>query len=297
VNGLRDRALREYGGYDRTVAAARRSRDPGADMAALATIFQNRGLSSDTSFLPDFAIDRALAQMRSSAALAPGSVRRVAIVGPGLELTNKAEGYDFYPEQTIQPFAVIDSLVRLGLARADGLAVTTFDLNPRVNEHIEDAKRRAAAGDPYVITLPLKRSESWTADLEEYWGHLGEAIGTPEATAPVHREDARVRVVRIRPDIVASIAPADLDVVLERLAPLPDDGRFDLVVATNVLVYYDLFEQSLAAANIAAMLRPGGFLLSNTTVYPVAPLEAAAHYLPLAYSDRQRDYVVWYRRR
>jgi hypothetical protein len=31
-------------------------------------------------------------------------------VGPGLDFADKQEGYDFYPLQTIQPFAVIDSL-------------------------------------------------------------------------------------------------------------------------------------------------------------------------------------------
>ena len=50
-----------------------------------------------------------------SHALAAGSVRRVALIGPGLDFTDKAEGYDFYPPQTIQPFALLDSLVRLGL--------------------------------------------------------------------------------------------------------------------------------------------------------------------------------------
>ena len=33
--------------------------------------------------------------------------------------------------------------------------------------------------------------------------------------------------------------------------------RFDLIIATNVLVYYDVFEQSLALANLATMMRRG----------------------------------------
>ena len=44
------------------------------------------------------------------------SVHRVAIIGPGLDFVNKEEGVDFYPTQTIQPFAVIDSLLKLKLA-------------------------------------------------------------------------------------------------------------------------------------------------------------------------------------
>ena len=51
----------------------------------------------------------------------------------------------------------------------------------------------------------------------------------------------------------------DVNIVTERL----DGGAFDLVIATNVFIYYDLFEQALALSNVEAMLRPGGFLLAN----------------------------------
>ena len=60
----------------------------------------------------------------------------------------------------------------------------------------------------------------------------------------------------------------DVNIVLERT----DDGPFDLIVATNILVYYDAFEQSLAVANIAQVLRPGGFLLTNYAVSPLPPV-------------------------
>ncbi len=38
---------------------------------------------------------------------------------------------------------------------------------------------------------------------------------------------------------------------------------FDLVVATNILLYYDLFQQALAKAAIGHMMNPGGVLLVN----------------------------------
>ena len=50
--------------------------------------------------------------------------------------------------------------------------------------------------------------------------------------------------------------------------------RFDLIVATNILVYYDAFDQALALANIAKMLAPGGFFITNYAVSPVAPARA-----------------------
>jgi hypothetical protein len=38
------------------------------------------------------------------------------------------------------------------------------------------------------------------------------------------------------------------------------------VIATNILVYYDHFQQSLATANIARMLNTGGIFLANTVL-------------------------------
>src|SRR5207244_2448165 len=50
-----------------------------------------------------------------------------------------------------------------------------------------------------------------------------------------------------------------LDVAAERL----DGDLFDLVIATNVFPYLDDTNLTLALANIAAMLAPGGVLLHN----------------------------------
>jgi chemotaxis methyl-accepting protein methylase len=38
------------------------------------------------------------------------------------------------------------------------------------------------------------------------------------------------------------------------------------VVATNVLVYYDRFQQGLAMANIARLMNPGGIFLCNSVL-------------------------------
>ena len=94
------------------------------------TLFRERGLSSDTSVFIDFGIEQALDAMKAAGALRAGSVRHVALVGPGLDFADKLDGYDFYPEQTIQPFALIDSLVRLDLADTAGLTVAAFDVSP-----------------------------------------------------------------------------------------------------------------------------------------------------------------------
>ena len=75
--------------------------------------------------------------------------------------------------------------------------------------------------------------------------------------------------MRIRPDVVLACEPIDLNIVLERLN-LASADQFDLIVGTNIFVYYDAFEQTLALENAGAMLKPGGLLLTNDRL-PVVP--------------------------
>jgi hypothetical protein len=66
-----------------------------------------------------------------------------------------------------------------------------------------------------------------------------------------------------------------------------------------VLVYYRRFEQSLALANIAAMMAPGGLLVTNTAVPELnaIPMRRVG-VLRIRYSDApdDSDQMSWYRR-
>jgi hypothetical protein len=292
------RVLNEQAGYARVLESARLLGDPSAEFAERSKLFSNRGLSSDTSLRPCFAIERALISIRDQRLLAPGSVRRVAIIGPGLDFTDKQDGYDFYPQQTIQPFATIDTLLRLRLARAADLRVTTLDLSSRVNDHLKRARARSGTG--YVVQLPRDLQGRWAPETITYWTKFGEHIGVPvtPAAVPMGAGDVKLRAVRIRPTTVSAVTPEDLNIVLQRLE-LSAGEKFDLVIATNILVYYDVFEQSLALTNIQKMLRPDGFLLSNNAL-----LELPGHrmhsvgYETVVYSDKPNDgdHIVWYQR-
>jgi hypothetical protein len=249
---------------------------PGAEeqLSMLSTLYQDRGLAPDTSVQVGNSIERALKVQKEQGFLESGRVRRVAVVGPGLDFTDKLEGFDVYPQQSIQPFAVIDSLVRLGLAAPD-LCLTTFDINPRITLHLENARRKASAGEGYVLQVSLTRDRLGRErhpDVVKYWEVLGRDIGAE--VAPIlptgEAADVRMRAVAVKPAVVTSIEPIDLNIVVER-HEIPLNDRFDLVVATNVLVYYSSFEQSLVLANLARMIRPGGFLVTN---YPVPTSDA-----------------------
>jgi len=89
-----------------------------------------------------------------------------------------------------------------------------------------------------------------------------------------------------------------LNVVYQRL-DLPPADRFDLVVATNILVYYDTFEQCLALANVARMTTVGGLFLSNNAVLelPGSALRSVG-YKTVVFSDQPDDgeHVIFYRR-
>jgi len=292
------RVLNESASYTEILRSARSLGDPSEEFIRRSTLFHDRGLSLDTSWKVNFALEDSLVEMKTRGLLAANSVHRVGVIGPGLDFTDKQEGYDFYPQQTIQPFAVFDTLLRLGLAREDTLTITTLDISRRVSEHLKLARARARTGKGYVVQLPLDPGVHWTRDTLDYWQRLGDQVGTRAVPASVPNSLAgvKVRAVRIRPAIVERTTPADIDIILQRL-DLALEQRFDLLVATNIFVYYDTFEQSLALTSVGAMLKPGGFLLSNNVLLelPGSPVRSAGH-KTTAYSDRSTDgdHIVWY---
>jgi SAM-dependent methyltransferase len=270
--GLRSRVLAENEQYARRAAAASAGSES-EQRAAHATLYRDRGLSTDSSLRIDFALDRTLAAIQERRALS-GRVERVAVVGPGLDFIDKAQGHDRYPVQMIQPFALSDSLLGVGLA--DRPAITALDISARVLDHLRDARERARQGKAYRWTLLLERNNPALAidpEFAAYWRRAGDRLGTP---VPLEIQDVQVRAIDVRPDAVLAIDGVDLNIVFDRISA-PDRSRFDLVVATNVLVYYEPFEQALAVSNMAGMLRPGGLLLTNQPV----PLPATWGLSPL----------------
>ncbi len=294
------RVINENTGYARALEAARLQGDASEEFAARSRLFRARGLSSDTSLLPNYAIEESLKEIKVRGLLAPASVRRVAVIGPGLDFTDKQEGYDFYPQQTIQPFAIMDTLLRLGLAKANGLQVVTFDLSPRVNDHLARARYRAQRGQGYVVQLPRDEQSQWKPDAVRYWERFGDQVGNPvpPVAVPATAGQLNIRAVRIRPGLVTRVLPVDTNIVLQRL-DLPATEKFDLILATNIFVYYDNFDQSLAMMNVEQMLRPDGLMLSNNALLELPFFGVrSAGYATVVYSDRPNDgdHIVWYRR-
>jgi len=221
----------------------------------------------------------------------------VAIVGPGLDFADKEVGFDVYPQQTMQPFAVLDSLKRLGLAPSPGdPEVVLLDISPRIIDHVTQARARAARNIGYTLNLPLPRSTPWLPDVRAYWQRFGNQVGAP-AQAPASKaitDVAELRAVRARPSAVQRMSVLNVNIVTERL----DAEAFDLVIATNVFIYYDLLEQALAMSNVEAMLKPGAFLLANfsapnLTSVTIRPVETTT----TRYAPDILDFIVSYQAR
>jgi hypothetical protein len=195
-----------------------------------------------------------------------------------------------------------DSLVRLGLTRANAVSVSVFDISSGVIDHIQRAHAAARKNKGYVIQLPGDVERPWPPELIDYWRSLGERVGTAVAPIPPRQifQGLETRAVRIRPEVVLACEPVDLNIVIERLN-LPADQRFDLIVGTNIFLYYDAFEQTLALENAGAMLNRGGLLLTNDRLpEALGGSMRQAGVTDVRYGDKDasdHDAVGWYRKR
>jgi hypothetical protein len=272
--------------------------DPVAEFGQRSTLYRTRGLSLDTSLLPNYSVDQALTAMKTRGLLKPGAIRRVAVVGPGLDFADKDVGFDAYPQQTLQPFAVLDSLTRLGLAPSSGdPEIVLLDISPRIIDHVAQARARAVKNTGYTLNLALPTSTPWLPEVRRYWQTFGDRIGAPAAvrTSKAMGGLAEVRAVRARPSVVRRMSMLDVNIVTERL----DKEAFDLVIATNVFIYYDRFEQALALSNVEAMMRPSGLLLANfsaprLTSITLRPIETTTTLYARTANENIRDFIVSY---
>jgi hypothetical protein len=295
------RLAEEQRAYQTKLEAAEKSGDVNQKLSTRGTLYQGRGLSADTSLLVNYALEDTLRALIIKGVLAEGSVRHIAVIGPGLDFTNKHSGYDFYPLQTIQPFAVMETALRLKLGKPEDVEVVTMDLNPGVNAHIAKLARDASASRSYTVQLPRDTAADWPEPAVAYWEHFGEIIGAQAKplSVPQTLGGVTLRAVAIAPRFASRVTPLNLNVVAQS-AELEQGQGFDLVIATNILVYYDRFQQALAMASIAQMMNPGGIFLANDALsaHHVQALEFFdRHTVAFATSGPYGDNVLAYRRR
>jgi SAM-dependent methyltransferase len=224
---------------------ARHAPDP-AD--AVASLYRSRGLSTDTAIEAGYLVSIGIGVMRS---LSPDRrVRRVLVVGPGLDLAPRTGFSDTAPPESYQPWAVADALLALGASKRGELTVVAADVNARVVAHLRREPSRVPAlrkGHGIEETRGLR----FVPEYREYLASIGKALDSAGGL---------------------SVRAEALNIVTERLEGEP----FDLVIATNILPYFDDTELALALSNIAGMLSPGGILLHNDLRRSLPAIAAAA---------------------
>lgn len=227
------------------------------DRSKAAQLYQRRGLSTDTAMEAGYGVHAGLGVLKGLDP--PRKIRRVLIVGPGIDLAPRTGMLEVGPPQSYQPWAVIDALVSLGLSRLEELEVVCGDINPRVVDHLRASSTRAPALR-LVSGIGESGSVRFVPGYREYFATLGRAVGTirPGSRGPAGHLS---KTVAVSPAAAVTLRAEALNIVTERLTGEP----FDLVIATNILPYFGDVELALALSNIAAMLAPGGVFLHNDT--------------------------------
>jgi predicted TPR repeat methyltransferase len=149
------------------------------------------------------------------------------------------------------------------------------------------------------LNLPLPKATPWVPEVRMYWQRFGDQIGAAAAQVPASKtvaDLADIRAVRARPSAVQRLTMMNLNIVTERL----DGEAFDVVIGTNVFIYYDVLEQALAMSNVAAMLKPGGVLLANFSApdlrsITLRPVDTTTTLYARTANEAVRDFIVWYR--
>lgn len=191
--------------------------------------YESRGHSTDTQITANYALWNAFSVLRRAE---PGAkISRVLIVGPGLDIAPRTDLVDRYRPQSYQPYAVAIMLRQLAFAQTP--QIECVDINARVIRFIREFPSRSTRKLEFAAPPGDPEYESWIRSM-------------------------RPLLKAVPGDIAPAITADKLNIITQRL-----DARFDLAIATNVLVYFNDAELLLAIANISAMLRPGGYFIHN----------------------------------
>jgi hypothetical protein len=223
--------------------------------------------------LEDLAMSEALRILKSKGVLPP-KVRRAAVIDPDVNFSGAPDGYDFVPLESIQPFALLEAMERLDLAKAGDVQLSAIALNPFALGHLRSISGKIHSPGRYVLALPLNTTAGWNSAAMSYWNRFGELIGGPAESpqVPAGLQHVNVRSIAVKPQSAGHITVNDLDVVAQTIDTSPGQA-FDIVVAMNAFAGYDRMEQSLALINIAAMMNPGGVLLVGGAPAALIPAE------------------------
>jgi hypothetical protein len=191
--------------------------------------YESRGHSTDTQVTANYALWTALSVLKASQ---PGlKLQRVLIVGPGLDFAPRTGLVDRYPPQSYQPYALAQTLRDLDFSETP--QIECVDINDRVIRFIRDFPHRPKLHLEFLVPPGDPEYENWARNLKSKLASVPRAVAEAVTT---HK----------------------LNIITQRLG-----SKYDLVVATNVLVYFNDTELILAIANIESMMHDGGYFIHN----------------------------------
>src|SRR5262245_3024808 len=151
--------------------------------AYIASLYQDRGHSTDTQIESNFAVHIALAAIKAGEKAQSPSIRlnKVLIIGPGLDFAPRTDFVDLFGPQSYQPFAVADALLSLKLCDSDKLQIDCVDINERVVAHLQSLRRRGGVTLSILSGLNDVAGRSLSEDYKDYFRNLGGSIGRESA--------------------------------------------------------------------------------------------------------------------
>jgi hypothetical protein len=238
--------------------------------------FVGRGLRTTTPIFVSALVDHFMTT-RVGKDVLPPKINRMLIIGPGLQFSDPDLGEEI-PQEAHEPFTLVDSLFRNGIATPGGMQVDLLDINSRVVQHFKDA---TAGNKPYDLHVVINREEN--AAREElgflHYGEevLGRSLPGAQSSKPIEGKSRRpsrgsldpaaivTRSLSIPATVVKMFHPFEGDMTttdLRKLSP-PTDTKYDAIFCFNTLIYLDEKERMLAGINIREALAENGVFVTD----------------------------------
>ncbi|MBA3439781.1 MAG: hypothetical protein H0T92_07925 [Pyrinomonadaceae bacterium] len=235
--------------------------DPRAATRYIASLYQNRGHSTDTQIEANFVVYISLAALKAELGWAR-QLNNVLIVGPGLDFAPRTDLIDVIDPQSYQPFAVADALIDLKLADARRLRIHCIDINERVIGYLRRFPRQNPKRLALLSGVADSERQPLSPEYKRYFQALGKQIGTesPLDGLPRKYRSHLKKTLVVGGQAAGMVSAEKLNIVTERE---DSSTRYDLVVVTNVFPYFNSTELLLSLVNIEAMMVKGGYLIHN----------------------------------
>jgi hypothetical protein len=265
--------------------------------------FVGRGLRTTTPIFVSALVDHFIMTRTGKDAL-PSKINRMLIIGPGLQFSDPDLGEEI-PQESHEPFTLVDSLFRSGIAIPGTLEVDLFDINSRVVQHFKDA---VATNKSYDLHVVINKEDNVARESLGFLHYgedvFGRSLPGVQSNKPAEGKSRRPsrgslepaaivsRSLSIPAAIVKMFHPFEGDMTttdLRKLHP-PADTKYDAIFCFNTLIYLDEKERMLAGINIREALAENGVFVTDNRFVKQEGSAAAAPIFDTSFLNMVADY-------